>query len=218
MVKGQPHFLLFTSAEAGRQSGGRWHFALESINGRAIMEASDAEPGVRAERLELLAVVRGLEALDQPSRVTLVTSSRRVSRGFRFGLEQWRHNRWRWERDGRWVPIKNRDLWQRVDRALQFHSVECRTWRFDQAHGNAAHVPAPHDGLPLAHPAHGRIAPVTNRNAPGHAVAWAEPPRRAAGSQEDVAPLRQRMAAAVRSWFSFPMPNSQWSSVSSLSS
>src|SRR5690606_15308310 len=111
-----------------------WRFVLESIDGDTAIEAEDEEPGLRRERLELLAVVRGLEALDQPSRVTLVTSSQRVRRGFRSGLEQWRSQHWRWERDGRWMPIKNRDLWQRVDRALQFHQVECRTWRVDGAH------------------------------------------------------------------------------------
>ena len=99
-----------------------------------MLEAFDEEPGVQGERLELLAVIRGLEALDQPSRVTLVTSSRGVSRGLRFGLAEWRTNNWQWERFGRRVPVKNHDLWQRVDRALQFHRVECRTWRIDQAH------------------------------------------------------------------------------------
>ena len=134
MVRSQPHFLLFSRAEIVRPSGGRWHFVLESSDGKTLVEAADEEPGLRRERLELLAVVRGLEALDQPSRVTLVTTSKRVTRGFRNGLDEWRGNRWRWERDGRWIPIKNRDLWQRVDRALQFHRVDCRTWRIDAAH------------------------------------------------------------------------------------
>ena len=121
---------------------GRWHFHLESFDGDTVLEASDEEPGVQGERLELLALIRGLEALDQPSRVTLVTSSRGVSRGLRFGLAEWRTNNWQWERFGRRVPVKNHDLWQRVDRALKFHHVECRTWRIDQAHTSAAGKPA----------------------------------------------------------------------------
>ena len=86
------------------------------------------------ERLDLLAVVRGLEALDQPSRVTLVTASGYVHRGLRFGLPAWRQNGWQWERYGQMVPIKNRDLWQRVDRALEFHEVAFRCARIDPAH------------------------------------------------------------------------------------
>jgi ribonuclease HI len=134
MVAAQPHFLLFSRAEVTGPAAGRWHFMLESVEGELVIEAADEEPGQRRERLELLAVVRGLEALDQPSRVTLVTASPHVARGFRSGLDQWRCNRWRWERDGRLVPIRNRDLWQRVDRALRYHQVHCRTWRFDPPH------------------------------------------------------------------------------------
>jgi len=100
---------------------------LQSLDGSSRLEAADAEPAVGGERLELLAVVRGLEALEQPSRVTLVTPSKYVSRGLSNGLEDWRENDWNWEHHGQMVPIKNRDLWQRLDRALAFHRVQCRT-------------------------------------------------------------------------------------------
>ena len=130
-----PHYLLFSDYEESEQnSGGRWHFILEAVRGEETIEASDVESDIAGERLELLAVVRGLEARDQPSRVTLVTPSRYVSRGIRFGLEDWRNAQWRWERHGRLVPVKNSDLWQRVDRALQIHDVQCRRWRIDAAH------------------------------------------------------------------------------------
>lgn len=133
MPTSPPHVLLFSDADSSR-SVGRWHFLVESVQGETMVEASDEEPGLSGERLELLAVVRGLESLHQPSRVTLLTSSRHVSRGLRAGLEEWRGNRWCWERDGRLVPIKNRDLWQRIDWAMRFHQVECRSWRIDAAH------------------------------------------------------------------------------------
>ena len=75
----------------------------------------------------------GLEALEQPSRVTLITASKYVSRGLADGLQDWRENDWQWENHGAMVPIKNRDLWQRLDRALAFHRLECRAWRVDSA-------------------------------------------------------------------------------------
>lgn len=132
-----PHYLLFTDCvEDEGGSGGRWRFSLEAANGSDCLEADDCEPSVGGKRLELLAVIRGLEALDQPSRVTLVTPSRYVSRGIRFGLEEWRRSDWRWERFGEMVRITNHDLWQRLDSALSFHQVECRRWRFDAAHVN----------------------------------------------------------------------------------
>ena len=135
----RPHYLLFSEAreapadtiDAADQGGGAWHFVLEAVDGGSRFEATDREEPMDRSRVELLAVVRGLEALDQPSRVTLVTSSRYVSRGLRFGLDQWRENDWQWERFGEMTPIRNGDLWQRIDRALQYHDVECRLWRFD---------------------------------------------------------------------------------------
>jgi len=144
MVAKQPHFLLFSQVQSsgGQADECRWHFLLESLTGETVVEAADEEPGMHGERLELLAVVRGLEALDQPSRVTLVTASRQVSRGFRFGLSEWRNNNWQWESYGRRVPVKNFDLWQRIDRALKFHRVECRTWRIDAAHAAPTKEPA----------------------------------------------------------------------------
>jgi ribonuclease HI len=143
MVAAYPHYLLYSEAQsAGHGSEndragceGGWKFVLETPDGRSRFEAGDAERTDDDSRLALLAVVRGLEALDQPSRVTLFTSSRYVTRGLRFGLPQWRENGWRWEHFGEMAPIKNRDLWQRVDRALQFHRLECRKWRLDRAHG-----------------------------------------------------------------------------------
>jgi len=133
-----PHYLLFSQAHSspvsGSGSGGRWHFVLQSLAGETELEAADIE-SAPADRLELLAVVRGLEALEQPSRVTLVTPSKYVNRGITYGLPEWRSTGWQWEHFGEMVPVKNRDLWQRVDRALDIHRVECRTWRFDLPHG-----------------------------------------------------------------------------------
>jgi ribonuclease HI len=135
-----PHFLLLAEAQTGEdtegnsawEGTGQWRFVLEATDGSTVLVAEEEESSVDGERLELLAVVRGLEALDQPSRVTLVTSSRYVSHGLRLGLAEWRENAWQWERFGEMTPVKNGDLWQRVDQALRFHSVDCRTWRIDR--------------------------------------------------------------------------------------
>lgn len=109
----------------------QWRFVLQSVDDGRQLAVSEREPDTSGERLELLAVVRGLEALEQPSRVTLVTRSRYVSYGLAHGLDEWRESDWKWERFGRMVPVKNADLWQRIDGALKFHEVECRRWRFD---------------------------------------------------------------------------------------
>ena len=141
-----PHFLLYSEAASSRDEAvagpNAWRFKLEPVGAGPTLQASDVEPDVRGERLELFALVRGLEALDQPSTVTLVTSSRYVRMGLAHGLDEWRNNGWRWERFGQMTPVKNSDLWQRIDRALRFHRVECRTWRVDPAHDAPARTTA----------------------------------------------------------------------------
>jgi ribonuclease HI len=125
-----PRYVLFS--QVNRAFGpGRWQFALCRADGLEKLEASDIEPEARGERLDLLTVVRALEALDQPSRVTLVGCSLYVRRGMQYGLEEWRGNGWRWEFFGQMVPVKNGDLWQRMERALRFHRVDCRSEWYD---------------------------------------------------------------------------------------
>ncbi len=134
-----PHFLLFSESHSDTEAAnlGAWRIVLESVDGRSRFEAHDDRETVTGERLELLAVVRGLEALDQPSRVTIVTHSRYVSRGLRYGLHQWRESAWQWEHFGKMEPVANSDLWQRIDDAMRINSVACRCWRFDAARDTA---------------------------------------------------------------------------------
>jgi ribonuclease HI len=149
MSASSPHYFLFSESTTDQQpshcgvSGGdvgRWRFVLEKVDGTVRFEAADEESSIDDSRLELLAVVRGLEALDEPSRVTLVTPSRYVTRGLRYRLDQWRENSWCWERFGEMTPVRNRDLWQRVDRAMKYHRIDCRVWRFDF---QDSHTPKP---------------------------------------------------------------------------
>lgn len=132
MNRAAPHYLLLAESQTKKPDGqgGIWRFVLEQVNGSERIEVEDTEPGVRGERLQLLSVVRGLEALEQPSRVTLVTPSHYVGRGIRTNLAVWREKDYVWERFGELVPVKNSDLWRRIDRAMKFHELECRVWHF----------------------------------------------------------------------------------------
>ena len=136
-----PRFYLFSDCEACAETG-RWRFVLRRADGSQRLVAEDIEPGVRGERLELLSVIRGLESLEVPSRVTLMTACIYIREGIRHGLAEWRANGWRWERFGQMVPVKDLDLWHRVDRAMQFHQIDCRTYRFDPPHRVGLSVPS----------------------------------------------------------------------------
>lgn len=132
MTAAKPHFLLFcdgnvsASGESGGSQRGRWRFVLEDLVSGERIEATDQEIGCAPDRSALVAVLRGLEALEQPSRVTLVTTSRYVTRGLQYGLTEWRDNDYSWEHFGAVQPIRNADIWRRIDRALAYHQVQCR--------------------------------------------------------------------------------------------
>lgn len=137
MNESTPHYLLM--AEASRTEGlGRWRFVLRPADGSTPVEVADVEPDIWGERLDLLTVVRALESLDQPSKVTVIGCTRYVEQGIQFGLAEWRDADWRWEYFGQMVPVRDADLWQRMDRVLQFHQVSCGQRRFDAGHEELA--------------------------------------------------------------------------------
>lgn len=79
-------------------------------------------------RMELLAAIKGLQALKRPCRVILTTDSQYL----RQGIQQWIHN---WKRNG-WrtsarSPVKNADLWQQLDQVAQLHDIQ---WNWVKAH------------------------------------------------------------------------------------
>jgi ribonuclease HI len=124
-----PEYLLLVDT-AGDEPG-EWRLVLEAVGRDVELDITDVEPDARGERLELLTVVRGLEALNQPSRVSVITASRYVRNGIELGLAQWRARGWMWESFGRLERIKHADLWQRVDRAAAIHEIDCAApgWR-----------------------------------------------------------------------------------------
>ncbi len=126
-------FTLITQTGVGGDPH-RWRFTLRTPDGHDEMTAEDQEPDAVGDRLELLTLVRGLEALNQPSHVTILTRNRYIREGLLRGLADWRENGWHWECFQQQVPIKNKDLWKRVDQSLQFHTVDCRILRLDPPH------------------------------------------------------------------------------------
>ncbi len=153
------HFLLLSEAAPRGDHASFWRFVLEDLASRERLAASDEEPNESPERAELLAVVRGLEALDGPSRVTLVTTSRYVWRGLQSGLGQWRDGDFHWEHFGRRVPVRDHDLWRRLDRAMQIHAVQCRPFRCSASPLVAEQQPAEHEPTSCVGVAEDALAP-----------------------------------------------------------
>ncbi|MCC6869186.1 MAG: ribonuclease HI [Burkholderiales bacterium] len=79
-------------------------------------------------RMELLAVIRALEALEQPAAVALYTDSQYVKNGIETWIHGWRRNGWK-TADRK--PVKNVDLWRALDAAAARHRVR---WHWVRGH------------------------------------------------------------------------------------
>ena len=91
-------------------------------------ELKGGEPQTTNNRMELMAAIQALEALKRPSAVVLHTDSRYVHDGITRYLRNWQRNGWK-TADKK--PVKNIDLWQRLDAALHAHQVQ---WRWIKGH------------------------------------------------------------------------------------
>lgn len=85
--------------------------------------------------MEMLAVIEGLAALKKPSRVEVVTDSTYVAKGSSEWLPGWKRNGWRRREGSSWKPVKNEELWRRLDALLATHQV-----KFTLVKGHAGHA------------------------------------------------------------------------------
>lgn len=79
-------------------------------------------------RMEMLAAVRGLEALTRPCTVVLTTDSQYLKQGIQTWIHNWKRNGWRTSNR---KPVKNADLWQQLDAACQRHTIQ---WEWVKGH------------------------------------------------------------------------------------
>ena len=111
---------------SGNPGPGGWG-AVMRWQGRT-RELSGFEARTTNNRMELLAAISALEALKRPMHVRLVTDSNYLRHGVTEWLPRWKANGWRTAEK---QPVKNRDLWQRLDEALARHRIE---WRWIKGH------------------------------------------------------------------------------------
>ncbi len=94
----------------GNPGPGGWAALLQT--GKREKELNGAEPLTTNNRMELTAVIRALEALKRPVRARVYTDSEYVRRGITEWLPAWKSRGWR-TADRK--PVKNQDLWERLD-------------------------------------------------------------------------------------------------------
>jgi ribonuclease HI len=110
----------------GNPGPGGWAALLRT--GEHEREISGAEPYTTNNRMELTAVIRALEALKRPVQARLYTDSEYVRRGISEWLPAWKARGWR---TAARKPVKNQDLWQRLDEVRASHQIE---WHWVPAH------------------------------------------------------------------------------------
>jgi ribonuclease HI len=126
--------LFCDGACSGNPGPGGWAFLLRHPASGKELERSGAERQTTNNRMELTAVIRGLEALKRPITVELVTDSEYVGKGITEWLPKWKRNGWRRRERGRWAEIKNEELWRRLDQLLAVHQVQ-----FTHVRGHSGH-------------------------------------------------------------------------------
>ncbi len=122
---------IFTDgACSGNPGPGGWGAILRY--GDVEKELSGGEAATTNNRMELMAAIAALEALKRPSDVRLTTDSVYVRDGVTKWLFNWKRNGWRTAAK---KPVKNDDLWKRLDAAQAPHSVD---WRWIKGHAGHA--------------------------------------------------------------------------------
>ena len=113
---------------ACRGNPGRGGWGVVLLWGEHRRELKGACPDTTNNRMELLAAIRGLEALTRRCRVEVHTDSRYVKDGITKWMPRWKRNGWLTAGKN---PVKNKDLWESLDSLVEHHDV---TWRWVKGH------------------------------------------------------------------------------------
>jgi ribonuclease HI len=122
-----PHVEIATDGACkGNPGPGGWGAVIRF--GEREKDISGGETPTTNNRMELMAAIRALEALNKPCRVTLSTDSKYVMDGLTKWIHGWRKNGWK-TADRK--PVKNADLWQELVAASTPHRIE---WKWVKGH------------------------------------------------------------------------------------
>ena len=128
-----PRVELFTDGAClGNPGPGGWAYILRHPTTGKAREAAGGETRTTNNRMELTAVIRGLEALSRPSRIALCADSQYVLKGLSEWMPGWKRRGWRTAAK---KPVLNAELWQTLDELAHRHEIEVAWTR-----GHAGHT------------------------------------------------------------------------------
>ena len=127
-----PDLFAYTDgACSGNPGPGGWGVLLRAVDGGKIVkerELNGGEAETTNNRMELLAAINALETLGRPSNITVITDSQYVKNGVTGWIFGWKKNGWKTAAK---KPVKNAELWQRLDEAQARHTVK---WEWVKGH------------------------------------------------------------------------------------
>ena len=133
-----PEVQLFTDgACSGNPGPGGWAFILRHPATGKEIERSGGEPETTNNRMELMSVIHGLEALKRSTHVELFTDSEYVRQGLSVWMPKWKRNGWRRSAGGphgKAGEIKNLELWKKLDQLIANHRL-----KFTRVAGHSGH-------------------------------------------------------------------------------
>lgn len=109
---------------SGNPGPGGWAYILIHPASGKTVERSGGESETTNNRMELQAVVEGLQALKRPTSVMLCTDSVYVGKGLSEWMPKWKSNGWRRKEGTSWKDVKNVDLWKQLDVLVREHEVK----------------------------------------------------------------------------------------------
>jgi len=125
------YFAYTDGACSGNPGPGGWGVLLQAKDGDAVLkerELSGGEAQTTNNRMELLAAISALETLGRETAITIITDSAYVKNGVTGWIHGWKRNGWKTSNK---KPVKNVDLWQRLEQAAARHDV---TWEWVKGH------------------------------------------------------------------------------------
>ncbi|MFT4962157.1 MAG: ribonuclease HI [Paracoccaceae bacterium] len=124
-------FAYTDGACSGNPGPGGWGVLMQAMDGKTIVkerELCGGEADTTNNRMELLAAINALEALERSTELTIITDSAYVKNGITTWVHSWKRNGWK---TAARKPVKNVELWQRLEEAQARHTVK---WEWVKGH------------------------------------------------------------------------------------
>ena len=116
---------------SGNPGPGGWGVLLQALSKDKVVKERELSEGAELttnNKMELMAAIAALEILDRSSEITIFTDSKYVMNGIQTWLSAWKINNWKTSSK---KPVKNGDLWKRLDALCQQHEVD---WKWVKGH------------------------------------------------------------------------------------